>query len=45
MNIHTHLQLKVRIDPQGVDYSFYITDWNYKKYVLEYAEFCGCKVA
>ena len=30
---------------EGATCGFYITDWNYANTVLEYAEFCGCKVA
>ena len=42
---HTYTFTKQVRMAEGATCGFYITDWNYSNTVLEYAEFCGCKVA
>ena len=42
---HTYTFTKQVRMAEGATCGFYITDWNYASTVLEYAEFCGCKVA
>ena len=42
---HTYTFTKQVRMAEGATCGFYITDWNYANTVLEYAEFCGCKVA
>ena len=42
---HTYTFTKQVRMAEGATCGFYITDWNYDSTVLEYAEFCGCKVA
>ena len=42
---HTYTFTKQVRMAEGATCGFYITDWNYNNTVLEYAEFCGCKVA
>ena len=44
-NEHTYTFTKQVRMAEGATCGFYITDWNYANTVLEYAEFCGCKVA
>ena len=42
---HTYTFTKQVRMAEGATCGFYITDWNYSNTVLQYAEFCGCKVA